>query len=98
MPLVIAQVTLFGCGSFSLGLRLCQCICDGLGAMQFLGAWAAKAKVGALVTNPQPCWDREFFQLRDPPMIKYPHSEFMRVEEGSSLTMSLWKSKPVQKC
>lgn len=98
MPLVIAQVTLFGCGGFSLGLRLCHCICDGFGAMQFLGAWAATAKTGKLVTNPEPCWEREFFKPRDPPMVKYPHSEFMRIEEGSSLTMSLWKSKLVQKC
>ncbi|XVE98223.1 hypothetical protein REPUB_Repub03eG0087300 [Reevesia pubescens] len=98
MPLLVAQVTLFGCGGFSLGLRLCHCICDGLGAMQILGAWAATAKAGILVTNPEPCWDREFFQPRDPPMVKYPHPEFMRIDEGSSLTMSLWKSKPVQKC
>ncbi|KAK6248484.1 hypothetical protein QUC31_020049 [Theobroma cacao] len=98
MPLVIAQVTVFCCGGFSLGLRLCHCICDGLGAMQFLGAWAATAKAGALVTNPEPCWDREFFQPRDPPMIKYLHPEFMRIDEGSSLTMSLWRAKPVQKC
>ncbi|XP_022730749.1 omega-hydroxypalmitate O-feruloyl transferase [Durio zibethinus] len=98
MPLVIAQVTHFGCGGFSLGLRLCHCICDGLGAMQFLGAWAATAKTGTLVTNPEPCWDREFFHPRNPPIIKYPHPEFMRIEEGSSLTISLWKSKPVQKC
>ncbi|MBA0722623.1 hypothetical protein Golax_003282 [Gossypium laxum] len=98
MPLIIAQVTLFACGGFSLGLRLCHCICDGIGAMQFLAAWAATAKTGTLVTNPEPCWDREFFQPRNPPKIKYRHPEFMRIEEGSSLTMSLWKSKPVQKC
>ncbi|OMO57984.1 Transferase [Corchorus olitorius] len=98
MPLVIAQITLFSCGGFSLGLRLCHCICDGLGAMQFLGAWAATAKSGALVTNPEPCWDREYFQPRNPPVVKYPHPEFMRIDEGSSLTMSLWKAKPVQKC
>ncbi|KAJ0031783.1 hypothetical protein Pint_13114 [Pistacia integerrima] len=44
MPLVIAQVTLFSCGGFSLGLRLCHCICDGFGAMQFLNAWACHCK------------------------------------------------------
>ncbi|KAE9608388.1 hypothetical protein Lal_00025960 [Lupinus albus] len=98
MPLVIAQVTLFRCGGFSLGLRLCHCICDGLGAMQFLGAWAATAKTGTLVTNPEPCWDREIFKPREPPVVKFPHIEFMRIDEGSNLTMTLWKSKPVQKC
>ncbi|KAL2340670.1 hypothetical protein Fmac_008610 [Flemingia macrophylla] len=98
MPLVIAQVTLFSCGGFSLGLRLCHCICDGLGAMQFLGAWAATARKGSLVTDPEPCWDREIFRPRDPPVVKFPHMEFMRIEDGSNLTMTLWQTKPVQKC
>lgn len=98
MPLVIAQLTLFKCGGFSLGLRLCHCICDGFGAMQFLNAWAATAKAGKLVANPYPCWDREFFLPRHPPIIKHPHVEYMRIDEGSSLTMSLWQAKPAQKC
>lgn len=98
MPLLIAQVTLFRCGGFSLGLRLCHCICDGLGAMQFLGAWAATAKSGTLIVDPEPCWDRDMFRPRNPPVVKFPHMEFMRIEEGSNLTMALWQTKPVQKC
>ncbi|KAI4335806.1 hypothetical protein L6164_014415 [Bauhinia variegata] len=98
MPLLIAQVTLFRCGGFSLGLRLCHCICDGLGAMQFLGAWSATAKTGRVVTDPVPCWDREMFRPRNPPTVKFPHMEFMRIDEGSNLTMKLWQTKPVQKC
>ncbi|GLT28978.1 hypothetical protein SLA2020_038740 [Shorea laevis] len=93
MPLVIGQVTLFSCGGFSFGLRLCHCICDGLGARQFLCAWAATLKTEKLVTKPEPIWDRRFFRPGDPPMIKYPHLEFMRIDEGSSLTMSLWTAK-----
>lgn len=98
MPLVIAQVTVFSCGGFSLGLRLCHCICDGFGAMQFLSAWAATAKAGRLVVNPQPCWEREFFRPRHPPIIKHPHIEYMRIDEGSNLTMTLWQAKPIQIC
>lgn len=98
MPLVIAQVTKFRCGGFSLGLRLCHCICDGLGAMQFLRAWAASAKLGVLTMDMEPCWDREVFKPRDPPVVEYPHTEFMRIDDGSSLTSSLWRAKPVQKC
>ncbi|KAF2308783.1 hypothetical protein GH714_017964 [Hevea brasiliensis] len=98
MPLIIGQVTQFSCGGFSLGLRLCHCICDGIGAMQFLGAWAATARTGTLVTNPEPCWDRELLQPRSPPVVKHSHIEFMRVDDGSTLTMSLWQEKPVQKC
>lgn len=98
MPLVIAQVTLFSCGGFSLGLRLCHCICDGLGAMQLFRAWAATAKAGTIIAKPEPCWEREIFLPRNPPLVKFPHVEFMSIEDGSSLTMTLWQTKPVQKC
>ncbi|XP_057802364.1 omega-hydroxypalmitate O-feruloyl transferase [Salvia miltiorrhiza] len=98
MPLVIAQVTKFICGGFSLGLRICHCLCDGLGAMQFLNAWAETAKAGSLVVNPKPCWDREFFLPRDPPKIQFSHTEFKRIDDGSTLTKQLWQGKPVQKC
>lgn len=98
MPLVIAQVTKFSCGGFSLGLRMCHCLCDGLGAMQFLSAWAETAKAGSLVVNPTPCWNREIFLPRDPPKIQFSHTEFKRIDEGSSLMKRLWQGKPVQKC
>ncbi|KAG8388882.1 hypothetical protein BUALT_Bualt02G0171400 [Buddleja alternifolia] len=98
MPLLIAQVTRFSCGGFSLGLRICHCLCDGLGAMQFLSAWAQTAKAGSLVINPNPCWDREIFKPRHPLKIGFPHTEFKRVDEGSGLTKNLWQGKPVQKC
>ncbi|XP_068649153.1 fatty alcohol:caffeoyl-CoA acyltransferase [Aristolochia californica] len=99
MPLVIAQLTTFSCGGFSLGLRLCHCVCDGLGAMQFVAAWATLAKVGpASKISPSPCWDREFFRPRVPPTVKFPHKEFARMEEGSSLGLILSQAKLVQKC
>ncbi|GFZ08044.1 DNAJ heat shock N-terminal domain-containing protein [Actinidia rufa] len=82
----------------TLGLRTCHCLCDGLGAMQFLAAWFLTAKAGVLVTNPSPCWDREILRPREPPLVKYPHVEFMRVEDGSSLAMTLYQNKLVQKC
>ncbi|XP_052183458.1 fatty alcohol:caffeoyl-CoA acyltransferase [Diospyros lotus] len=98
MPLLIAQVTRFSCGGFSLGLRTCHCLCDGIGAMQFLAAWSSTAKAGILVTSPNPAWGREIFRPRNPPTVKYPHLEFMRIEEGSCLEMTLWQNKLVQKC
>lgn len=98
MPLIIAQLTEFSCGGFSLGLRMCHCLCDGLGAMQFLSAWAATAKAGSLVMNPKPCWDREIFRPRNPPKTEYPHKEYRRIIDGSTLTKSLWEVKPIQKC
>ncbi|KAF6175239.1 hypothetical protein GIB67_030457 [Kingdonia uniflora] len=129
MPLVIAQVTKFSCGGFSLGLRLCHCLCDGFGAMQFVSAWAATARegkcfekktrlpinfrttfvaknmmtplkfvAGTTITTPKPCWDRECLKPRDPPLVRFPHIEFMRTDDESNLTATLWESKPVQKC
>ncbi|CAG7908954.1 hypothetical protein IGI04_039320 [Brassica rapa subsp. trilocularis] len=98
MPLLIAQVTFFTCGGFSLGIRLCHCICDGFGAMQFLDSWAATAKNGRLIADPEPVWDREVFKPRNPPMVKYTHDEYLAVEERSNLTNSLWETKPLQKC
>ncbi|XP_060205651.1 fatty alcohol:caffeoyl-CoA acyltransferase [Lycium barbarum] len=98
MPLLIAQVTQFSCGGFSLGLRICHCLCDGVGAMQFLSAWAATARLNTLTVNPKPCWDREILRPRDPPLIQHPHIEFKRMDDLSSLTRSLWVVKPVQKC
>ncbi|XP_077211260.1 HXXXD-type acyl-transferase family protein [Tasmannia lanceolata] len=98
MPLVIAQVTSFSCGGFSLGLRLCHCLCDGLGAMQFVSAWAAMARGTHTVDIPFPCWDREFFRPRDPPEVKFPHLEFVKFEDGSSLGLTLSEAKLVQKC
>ncbi|CAM8930727.1 unnamed protein product [Rhodiola kirilowii] len=83
MPSLIAQVTRFQCGGFSLGLRICHCLCHGLGAMQFLKAWAETARSGTLVTDPNPCWDRDFFKPRNPPVMKFPHTEFESIEDGS---------------
>ncbi|CAH9098769.1 unnamed protein product [Cuscuta europaea] len=99
MPLLIAQVTRFNCGGLSLGLRICHCLCDGVGAMQFLNAWAATCREGgSFILSPKPYWDREFFRARDPPKFEYPHAEFWRIDDGSSLTRSLWEAKPLQKC
>ncbi|EPS65560.1 hypothetical protein M569_09214, partial [Genlisea aurea] len=98
MPLIIAQVTRFRCGGFSLGLRLCHCLCDGIGAMQFVAAWAETAKSDSLTVDPIPCWNREVFRPRQPPRIEFDHSEFKRIEEGSSLTKRLWEGKVLQKC
>lgn len=40
-PLVVAQVTRFGCGSISIGFGYSHSLFDGIGAFNFLEAWAA---------------------------------------------------------
>ncbi|CAN6456424.1 unnamed protein product [Victoria cruziana] len=97
MPLVIAQLTLFRCGGFSLGLRLCHCLCDGVGAMQFVSAWAQAARdpAGSILV---PVWDRESFKPRAPPQVKHPHHEFAHIDDISNLGSSLSPAGLVQKC
>lgn len=99
MPLVIAQVTSFSCGGFSLGLRLCHCLCDGLGAMEFVRSWAAMARLGPdAPINPRPSWSRDSLRPRTPPLIECVHPEFERVEDSLSLGAALYRAKLVQKC
>lgn len=43
-PLVVAQVTRFGCGSLSIGFGYSHSLLDGIGAFNFLKAWAALSK------------------------------------------------------
>ncbi|KAJ7973143.1 3'-N-debenzoyl-2'-deoxytaxol N-benzoyltransferase [Quillaja saponaria] len=59
-PLVKMQVTEFACGGFVIGLIFCHCICDGLGAAQFLNAIGELARG---LENPSiaPVWHRDFF-------------------------------------
>lgn len=43
-PVVVAQVTRFGCGSLSIGFGYSHSLFDGIGAFNFLEAWAALSK------------------------------------------------------
>lgn len=43
-PLVVAQITRFGCGSLSIGFGYSHSLFDGIGAFNFLEAWAALSK------------------------------------------------------
>jgi hypothetical protein len=76
------QVTRLTCGGFVLGLRLNHCIADGVGICQFLKAVGEIARGVATLTVP-PAWNREIFQPRAKPVVKYPHHdyEYGHVEE-----------------
>ncbi|KAI5064285.1 hypothetical protein GOP47_0020955 [Adiantum capillus-veneris] len=81
MPPVTAQVTKFECGGFVLGLAMNHCMFDGIGAMEFVNAWAETAR-GVPITTP-PVIDRSILKARVPPQINYPHSEFLQIEDLS---------------
>eukprot|EP00253_Pinus_taeda_P003799 PITA_03799 len=97
IPMVIAQVTSFSCGGFSLGLRICHCLCDGIGAMQFVNAWAEMAR-GSATLSVTPYWDREYLKPRSPPSIRFPHIEFAKIEDNSNLKTLMEEGQFMQKC
>ncbi|KAL6991175.1 hypothetical protein U1Q18_009294 [Sarracenia purpurea var. burkii] len=81
-PLVL-QVTVFGCGGFSLGALVHHSMCDGLGATQFFNGVAELAR-GATRMSVQPVWDRaKLFGPRDPPRVEFPIHEFLRLDEDN---------------
>ncbi|XP_057488217.1 brassinosteroid-related acyltransferase 1 [Actinidia eriantha] len=47
MPLVVAQVTRFGCGGYSLGIGTSHSLFDGHAAYNFLHAWASLSNIKA---------------------------------------------------
>ncbi|GLJ45351.1 hypothetical protein SUGI_0954570 [Cryptomeria japonica] len=96
LPLLIAQVTYFKCGGFALGLRICHCICDGMGAMQFMNAWAEMVR-GATFISINPCWEREKLKPRSPPLTQFKHMEFENIEDNSNLIALISKPQLVQK-
>ncbi|MCO5554466.1 hypothetical protein L7F22_007995 [Adiantum nelumboides] len=81
MPPVTAQVTKFQCGGFVLGLAMNHCMFDGIGAMEFVNAWAETAR-GVPISTP-PVIDRSILKARVPPQINYPHNEFLQIEDLS---------------
>ncbi|KAK4774390.1 hypothetical protein SAY86_009325 [Trapa natans] len=77
MPPLIAQVTMFKCGGFALGLCMNHCMLDGIGAMEFVNSWGETARGLPLTT--EPFLDRTILRSREPPRIESLHHEFMEI-------------------
>lgn len=45
MPLVVAQVTKFGCGGYSIGIGISHSLFDGPAAYEFMSAWASNSTI-----------------------------------------------------
>ncbi|KAF2289195.1 hypothetical protein GH714_029347 [Hevea brasiliensis] len=85
--LLVFSVTRFSCGSFSIGFMTNHGIVDGKSAGDMFENLASicrgeglKAKV---VHN-----DRTYLKARNPPIIKYPHKEYVNLSEISSSASS----------
>lgn len=78
------QLTVFGCGGFTLGTAIHHSLADGLGATQFFNVMAefARGETRASIT---PVWDREsLLGPRDPPRVEAPIREFLSLKSGFS--------------
>uniref|UniRef100_A0ACD5WPS8 Uncharacterized protein n=1 Tax=Avena sativa TaxID=4498 RepID=A0ACD5WPS8_AVESA len=84
-PLIYMQVTRLKCGGFILGQRVCHCVADAPGAMQFEKLICDLARGGRGATLPPlvvPAWGRELFMARRPPQPSYPHLEYSEPAGG----------------
>ncbi|KFK35035.1 hypothetical protein AALP_AA5G225500 [Arabis alpina] len=59
MPLVVAQVTRFACGGYSIGIGTSHSLFDGISAYEFIHAWALNShiqnKSNGKITNKKDC-------------------------------------------
>ncbi|PIN19381.1 Omega-hydroxypalmitate O-feruloyl transferase [Handroanthus impetiginosus] len=87
IPPLVAQVTKFKCGGFTLGLCANHCMFDGISAMEFVNAWATTAR--NLPLTVPPFLDRTILNARSPPKIEYDHHEFLEMKDSSTTSSTL---------
>ncbi|KAK1282808.1 Omega-hydroxypalmitate O-feruloyl transferase [Acorus calamus] len=95
VSLLVAQVTKFKCGGFTLGLAMSHCMLDGVAAMDFINSWS-EATCGLPPSLP-PFLDRTLLKSCDPPLIDHrhhPHLEFTEIDDVSN-TRALYASQPL---
>ncbi|XP_037481182.1 fatty alcohol:caffeoyl-CoA acyltransferase-like [Triticum dicoccoides] len=76
VPPLVVQVTHLGCGGTVLCAAISHCLCDGIGAAQFLHAWARVARFEAADHHVTPFHDRSVLRPRCPPRIAFEHQEY----------------------
>ncbi|KAG2608459.1 hypothetical protein PVAP13_4NG321000, partial [Panicum virgatum] len=86
-PLLYVQVTRLKCGGFVFGRRICHCLVDAPGAMQFEKAVCEFAR-GAEAPSLAPTWGRETSMARRPPRPSYRHLEYLEPAGGPDRMMS----------
>ncbi|XP_057517684.1 omega-hydroxypalmitate O-feruloyl transferase-like [Amaranthus tricolor] len=81
-PLFTVQVTKFSCGAFAVGIAMNHCMADGLSAVEFMNSWGETAR--GLPLSIPPYIDRTLLKARDPPIIEFPHNEFLDIPDISN--------------
>ncbi|MQM23731.1 hypothetical protein Taro_056798 [Colocasia esculenta] len=92
IPPLVAQVTRFKCGGFTLGLAMNHCMFDGIGAMEFVNSWGETAR--GLPLSVPPFLDRTILGARVPHKIENPHHEFAEIEDLSE-TAALYQEEEI---
>ncbi|KAF6999161.1 hypothetical protein CFC21_015224 [Triticum aestivum] len=77
VPPLVVQVTRLGCGGTILCTAISHCLCDGIGAAQFLHAWARVARFEAADHHVAPFHDRCVLRPRCPPRVAFEHPEYV---------------------
>ncbi|CAN6363398.1 unnamed protein product [Urochloa humidicola] len=80
--LMLVQVTMFPCGSFTVGYNMHHSVADGYATCTTLLAWGQAVR--GVPFDPAPVHDRaSMFVLRDPPLVEFEHrdAEFKPREE-----------------
>ena len=70
LPLMYAQVTVFGCGGLSLGVTISHIVADGQSALHFMNEWARLARGEPIETAPY--IDYTLLKAQDTPRIQIP--------------------------
>ncbi|PKA65309.1 Omega-hydroxypalmitate O-feruloyl transferase [Apostasia shenzhenica] len=93
IPPLVAQVTKFNCGGFVLGLAMNHCMFDGIGAVEFINSWGETAR-GLPLAVP-PFLDRTILRSRIPPVISFPHREFLELADASPAAALYYHEQPL---
>ncbi|CAA0843411.1 HXXXD-type acyl-transferase family protein [Striga hermonthica] len=83
-PPLVVQVTNLKCGGMILGIAFNHCFCDGIGASQFLHAWAHLCQSSDAILTPKPYHDRHVLKPRNPPHVAFDHPGFARTAPKNS--------------
>ncbi|KAK7320661.1 hypothetical protein VNO77_30343 [Canavalia gladiata] len=95
MPLIVAQVTKFGCGGYSIGIGTSHSLFDGPATYEFLYAWASNSEIvkGRKRSNelPKPVHERGILlcgSLHAPiGTINFPSNSNLSVHQGKAIAI-----------
>ncbi|GLJ21960.1 hypothetical protein SUGI_0411290 [Cryptomeria japonica] len=86
LPLCFLQVTRFKCGGFSIGLGTNHTVMDGTGTATFMKNLASLASTNNMTIIPYS--DRSPLKARSPPLIQYPHLEYVKINDDGTVESS----------